>query len=276
MSFRQTARLPRLLVVLPLLFAGPASAATLQYVSTSETQQMEAFLGYNGRAITHYTEINGGGTSIDLVRYHDEQIFAPGVSETGAFSANVSGSYDQVTSGDTYGYANADFSALTATGFSMSGSVATVGVASYTDQYSEVERTFNILLTETTQLQITASWSNLVDIGGGGSGMNLVIADDIFCSASATCVNDYDVGFSTFSSGIAAVSGSDSQIITLGPGVYVVGLGMTTAESGSFAKQQSFDGSFSVSVVPVPAAVWLFGSALAALGFVRRRISSVV
>jgi hypothetical protein len=32
-----------------------------------------------------------------------------------------------------------------------------------------------------------------------------------------------------------------------------------------------FEGAYSVSAVPVPAAVWLFGSALAGLGFMRRR-----
>jgi hypothetical protein len=32
-----------------------------------------------------------------------------------------------------------------------------------------------------------------------------------------------------------------------------------------------FSGSFSISAIPIPAAVWLFGSALAGLGFIRRK-----
>jgi hypothetical protein len=40
-------------------------------------------------------------------------------------------------------------------------------------------------------------------------------------------------------------------------------------EDGSFARNLGLDGS--VTVVPVPAAAWLFGSALAGLGWLRRR-----
>ena len=47
-----------------------------------------------------------------------------------------------------------------------------------------------------------------------------------------------------------------------------------TAKSQSFAAWAVMDGDVAASVVPIPAAVWLFGSALGGLGWMRRRKSA--
>jgi len=44
-----------------------------------------------------------------------------------------------------------------------------------------------------------------------------------------------------------------------------------TAYDGTVGGDTSYINVDSMSLVPVPAAVWLFGSALAGLGFTRRR-----
>ena len=48
-------------------------------------------------------------------------------------------------------------------------------------------------------------------------------------------------------------------------------LAATTGANGEQAWIQKKQGGIGISVVPVPAAVWLFGSALGALGWLRRR-----
>jgi len=78
--------------------------------------------------------------------------------------------------------------------------------------------------------------------------------------------------------GPLAVTGDYQQFIfdtTLGPdvskGVTLQFGAITGAVPGSFA--ELFVDDVSINVVPVPAAVWLFGSALGLLGWIRRKAS---
>lgn len=77
----------------------------------------------------------------------------------------------------------------------------------------------------------------------------------------------------------ADVSTSASlSLLDLAAGYYLIGLGgvcpddlgLACAMPGSTASS-STDFTFTVSAVPVPAAIWLFGSAIAGLGFSSRR-----
>jgi hypothetical protein len=56
---------------------------------------------------------------------------------------------------------------------------------------------------------------------------------------------------------------------TLGPQAYV---GFSAGNGGAFGNQDILNWSFTTETVPVPAATWLFGSALGLLGFRRRSV----
>jgi hypothetical protein len=69
--------------------------------------------------------------------------------------------------------------------------------------------------------------------------------------------------------------GASSNTLTLGPGIYEVHMEMTAAKGVApgpvISSYSAMTSTFRMSVVPVPAAVWLFGSVLAGLGWFRRK-----
>ena len=70
----------------------------------------------------------------------------------------------------------------------------------------------------------------------------------------------------------SALSGAHTGSVTLGPGDYMFFMSAGAAyEYGRTADDLGFNSTIGVSTVPVPAAVWLFGSALALLGWSRKR-----
>ena len=87
--------------------------------------------------------------------------------------------------------------------------------------------------------------------------------------------NDYEVHFGNFA-GLSGVNKlGDLTVNLLGLGVGTISMAINTAygdfySTSSQLQNVSLSGA-QINVVPVPAAVWLFGSALGLMGAARRR-----
>jgi len=111
----------------------------------------------------------------------------------------------------------------------------------------------------------------VVDGGFGGDKFKVTInGQDYFSSMAA---NTYDTSVGTDFDAALGDSNNFSQLkVTLGAGTYLIsGELATSAVDGDGLPLNSTVGGLRVSEVPVPAAAWLFGSALVGLGVVRRR-----
>jgi len=119
----------------------------------------------------------------------------------------------------------------------------------------------------------------------GLSGDSLVYGDGmLFGSNGAGFINKYDALSGNYL-GQFSVAGTLSSSLIYGDGIIYSGtadgeLWQYDATNGAYLgavnlpSSLSFDANawtFAPTVVPIPAAVWLFGSGLAALGFVRRK-----
>jgi len=127
--------------------------------------------------------------------------------------------------------------------------------------------TFALTLTQSATLTV-------VDGGFGGDEFKVTInGRDYF---SSTAVNTYDSSVGTDFDAALADGNTYSQLnVVLGAGTYLIsGELAASALDGDGLPLNATVGGLRVSEVPVPAAAWLFGSALAAgLGAVRRRRS---
>ena len=249
-------------------------AAGIQYVDGDDTQQQYLWYGHTGIAESRYEQLNGPG-GFDWTRYDDSETLPYGPTGTDAFSVSTSGTWSKYSENDSWGYANADFSALSETGFSLSASLGSASATGYRDQLSAIRRILEIQIEETTTFYLSAEWSNLVDTGSGYGAMTIAIVDNLQCSGYGNCENAQSAGMLTAGLNVnVPESGAEYTQITLGPGEYTIIASLKSTENGSSPHINSFDANLSISTVPVPAAVWLFGSALAGLGFVRRRINT--
>ncbi|MGI9290306.1 MAG: VPLPA-CTERM sorting domain-containing protein [Gammaproteobacteria bacterium] len=211
------------------------------------------------------------------VKSYDGWLGAGGIGDTqiqnyqGPWSEN----FFQTSSTSDFTVAlDADASMLNPDGFTLSGSMSMTGSVPHSRGFTEVRRQNFFSLTETTTLLLNASWSDLsaasAATGLGGSSLRFFISDR---STSEQLVSIY-VALDPDNLGTPE-SGSEQVQVTLGPGSYSSGLGLSSVFETTVAGDiidQSVAGQFSMSVVPIPAAVWLFGSALAGLiGFRRYR-----
>jgi hypothetical protein len=107
------------------------------------------------------------------------------------------------------------------------------------------------------------SWLSTVSTAAGGASF-VVIADGVAGDYTAGLQAEYNSG--RMQSGTSTLG---DQAYSLGYIGQVAG-GNTETSAVTAASSLDFDGS-TVSAVPVPAAAWLFGSALAGLTVIRRR-----
>jgi len=126
--------------------------------------------------------------------------------------------------------------------------------------------TFALTLTQSAVLTI-------VDGGFGGDTFKVAINGQDYFSSPA--INTYDTSIGTDFDAALIDSNTYSQLqVTLGAGTYLIsGALATSAVDGDNLPLNATVGGLRVSEVPVPAAAWLFGSALVGLGVVRRRRS---
>ena len=104
----------------------------------------------------------------------------------------------------------------------------------------------------------------------------ITFAEDVFFTVSASCSSSSFVSGTIFGEGVLCGSGTFGNVTrsgTLEAGVYQLTAATQLFSSGSSSSTISSGSSFSASfsVVPIPAAAWLFGSAFAALFFARRK-----
>jgi hypothetical protein len=139
--------------------------------------------------------------------------------------------------------------------------------------------------------EATTGWPTVGDgyfLTSGMSGDSLVYGDGmLFGSNGAGFINKYDAATGVYL-GQIDVAGTLSNSLIYGEGVLyskdVAGIlqrydANTGAYLGDFANFPAYvdaEWAFVPTVVPVPAAVWLFASALAGLGFVKRKSPGIV
>jgi len=151
--------------------------------------------------------------------------------------------------------------------YSQSGGVEWIDGFSDGDQYTGDGSALTFALTLTQSARLT-----VVDGGFGGDEFKVTINGQNYFSSAA--VDTYDISVGTDFDAALADSSTYSQLsLVLVAGTYLI--------TGELAASATYNdgiplnatvGGLRVSEVPVPAAAWLFGSALAAgLGVVRRR-----
>jgi hypothetical protein len=97
-------------------------------------------------------------------------------------------------------------------------------------------------------------------------------------SGTTGWTNGGGTGIGTGSAGSSVVAGTSADLtLSLAAGQYLIGLGGSCYTDGSATACGTGQASFSLAVnaVPIPAAVWLFGSALAGMGVIGRRRKSL-
>jgi hypothetical protein len=165
--------------------------------------------------------------------------------------------------------------------WSVSGSVGLLGDVPWSNASASFSQDVYFEVLETTTIAIDFSWSDfyadsldnqLGDSGGAALGTSSLFFQLLDLSAG-TNLYRFDASTALLDA-TTPQSGYEHLTITLDPGVYWTAASFrsdvgTLVDGGSI--DQAVAASFSVSVVPIPAAVWLFGSALAGLGWFRRR-----
>jgi hypothetical protein len=232
-----------LIVVVLLLTCGVAQAASLQYTTIEG----------------HFTSSGGEDIGIGYEYcYQDSNVLPSG--STSGLAGNTSGNC-----GVDFGSASTGtISAIDEGGFDLQASTAfwmttdPSGQGSFTSTGS-AQINIDFTLSEATDLLFEVDWDSLAEVGeGAGSVVRLQLQDQ----------DANQILFTLFNSN--EVSGSNSHLEQLDAGNYRVSMFIS---SGGYAdnSSSSVNGLMSVSVVPIPAAVWLFGSALGGLGWMRRR-----
>jgi len=158
------------------------------------------------------------------------------------------------------------------------------------------------LLLSLTSNAAPVTWtvdSLLFSDGGSGFGsFDYDASTNLYSEINITTLRSDDGGFANYQSLLPSVPSNDERLFLVGPGAggltglsffFSSGLtntgGMVTILSGEEVFCEDYECSQpagkirdvvsgSVSAVPVPAAVWLFGSALAALGWLRAKPAS--
>lgn len=150
--------------------------------------------------------------------------------------------------------------------YSLSGGLEWIDGFSDGDQYigDGSALTFALTLTQTSTLTV-------VDAGFAGDEFRITINGQDYFSSAAT--NTYPDSIGTDFDAALADSRFSYLNLVLGAGTYLIsGELVASAIDDSDLPLNATVGALRVSEVPVPAAAWLFGSALAAgLGAVRRR-----
>lgn len=194
----------------------------------------------------------------------------------GALADSYTDTLTTVTNGTGASYINeatVNRSDLTDTGFSIDFNVfLDPGDGSLTQQTmsGETQQLVEMTLTDTTTFNITLDYDSLVNSGVGSTGVNYAIWNTSFCNyGDSSC--EMFLGQTSWDQ-TSASSGTQSASVTLGPGDYMFFMAAAARYDGSrTAADLGFNSTVTVSAVPVPAAVWLFGSALAGLGWMRRK-----
>lgn len=125
---------------------------------------------------------------------------------------------------------------------------------------------FNFELTQ-------ASYLTVVDAGVAGDVFDVTVNGVTYSSSTPSAPSALNVG-NNFDTALSYASQYSRLQILLNPGVYSVTGVLTTSAQDEFGLPLNATvGGIQVSAVPVPAAIWLLGSALTGLAAVSRRKS---
>lgn len=255
-----------------LLLSVTANAATINYISSESSYTVHSmWSGFFEEAPPPDTE-------------YEHIVNAP-VNNPNNFSTTVTGGVPDSVSGNRI---SGEVSGLNdTTGFSISGKAETWGGYNGSGliygcyggpvscrHQSILERTVKFSLPEETTMKITIEWSGLFDFGdGAGAGGHIRIRPLPLTESDNPGTGNI---WESVSAGIDPYRGVEEYSLLLGPGEYYAYMYLVANNSGgpSFETPEDYafiEGSVSMSAVPIPAAVWLFGSALAGLGWMRRK-----
>jgi len=181
----------------------------------------------------------------------------------------TSGAVDPVCGTDVGAMSDGNLSEITTEGFSISGTVSAYMQGSAVPQDAlndaRMSRSVSFTLTEETELLLDIDWSGCVDCLG-----NMYMGSYFTLRESGGGTID-SVFFEFISPNFSGSPGGYNDAYVLAAGDYEIDMainGQAYGANGSSGEYISFIG---ITVVPIPAAVWLFGSALFGLGWLRRR-----
>lgn len=194
-------------------------------------------------------------------------VFSHTVDETRTAGANSASADASMTSSIT----DSHFSATASAGGTVSINETSAFSSSGADSRAFFEVTFQILVP--TPFDLTGSLSFFQDEGSSRGSAYLDLFDGTSYSDTFSIRLGNSSAYNSFSQNIQLSGMLDPDTYTLRAqaSVDANGYSVASAQSGSAAFDIDFVlGSPSVTAVPVPAAAWLFGSALGLLGWIRR------
>jgi len=250
-------------VISSLVFSVPVNAATINYISSEST--------YSVVSKRSHPELDAPPAHTEY-----EHIVDVPLNDATDFTTTVSGGVvgsdgGQIT-GTVSGLNNTDRFSIAATAQNWGGYDDLYGCGGATCTHSSIlERKVWFNLAETTTLTVSAEWSLLFRTESAGAGMWFRVHERSLTGGVGTTRLWESVSTPNDSG-----SGLEEYQLTLEAGDYYVWMGIqAVAYQYGIYGTSIIDSSISVSAapsaVPVPAAVWLFGSALAGLGWMRRK-----
>jgi hypothetical protein len=270
-------------IVAGIALFGTAStgfAAGIDYENGLTASYYEVF--FEGGDIHNNLRLDDPYDDYDLVQGGGSKNTYMTVRGNGGLADSYSDSQSAVTNptGATYSTsATVNRSALSDTGFSLDASLnvdAGDGSMFQQDQTASYGQAMDITVTETTTFYITHSWdgvqsNSLGHLGSGNVSVGIQFWDNVpFCNwGDASCEVFGDlIKFDENSD----AAGTQNYSVTLGPGDYLFNYSVRADyDRARTDLDLSINNSITVSTVPVPAAVWLFGSALVGLRWFRRK-----
>ena len=259
-------------LVTVLFFSASANAATLNYISSDS--QMSVLSSYADNSDPYYPNQS----------YNEEYNLTASAPD-----GNLSDYTNTLVgngAGESGNHVSGTFSGLSDTsGFYMAGSVDNWeayngsfnncdNVGQDCEHIARLERTVRFTVAESTTLYLETDWSDLQGYYNFPVSMGAASELELLAVTNPDSIFGYDYLYTMGVNHTAdSSSGQKNHAIDIGPGTYEVRMSMFAQASGqSFGGEYSgMSGALSVSTIPIPGAVWLFGSALAGLGIVRRR-----
>jgi hypothetical protein len=123
---------------------------------------------------------------------------------------------------------------------------------------------------------LTANSSNAITFAAATIDLNVTFDQSVTLDLACSETSNVQIGFAGTDIGIGPGPVPDiflncGNSLMLSVGTYDISLRSEAVTNLGGLASLDFDNALTVSAVPIPAAVWLFGSALAGLGWLRQK-----